>query len=65
MYLGTNVKMRDTHTGEECFAMGANDYAKEDIRVVETQMKKDGVTFNSKASRPFSSVTYRPGLDCT
>ena len=45
--------------------MGANDYINEAIRVVETQMKKDGATFNSKASHPFSSVTYRPELDCT
>ena len=45
--------------------MGENDYAKEAIRVVEIQIKKDGVIFNSKASHSFSFVTYRPELDCT
>jgi len=45
--------------------MGANNYVKNTIRVVETQMKKYGTTGNSKAYHPFSSVNYRPELDCT
>lgn len=41
MYLGINVKIKDTctYTEEECFAMGENDYVK-DVCIVETQIKK-------------------------
>lgn len=61
-YLGTSICKR-TMDGEMYWAFSANKYLKEAIKIVEGRMRKDGITFTSKATQPFSSLNYRPKYD--
>ena len=73
MYLGTDVR-KWNYTGSEgttssCWALGSTTYVKEAIRVAESLMKKNNLTYSSTRRKgmntPFSNQDYRPKLDCS
>ena len=73
IYLGANIlKIKSKIPGKECWASSAEQYVTEAVKNVKKRMKEDGFEFNKKLSdinyspkQPFSSVSYRPELDCT
>ena len=62
-YLGMDIKKRRDPNGNEYIVTGANTYAKEALRIIKQQMTEDGIQFSSKATQPYSAVSYRPELD--
>jgi len=73
MYLGTDIRpwtyQRSDGSSSKCWALGANTYVKEAIRVVETQKIKFGISHSSTRRNgrlsPFNNSDYRPELDMT
>ena len=65
IYLGMNISKRSIGEGEDLWAMSSQKYLTAAIKNVEMTMKEDGIVFTSKASQPFSSLSYRPELDTT
>eukprot|EP00957_Ditylum_brightwellii_P133060 10145906-Ditylum_brightwellii.AAC.1 len=49
----------------EAWALGPNSYLKEALRIVEDQMRRDGVQDIGKGKQPLPRVDYRPELDET
>ena len=73
MYLGTDVRpwtyQRSDGSSSKCWALGANTYVKEAIKVAESQKIKFGITHSSTWRNgrltPFNNSNYRPELDVT
>eukprot|EP00957_Ditylum_brightwellii_P155845 11863992-Ditylum_brightwellii.AAC.1 len=66
MYLGMDIRRWKLQgSDKETWAFGANSYVKEAIRVVEQQMKEDGVQFIGKGKQPFSTQSHQPEEDTT
>lgn len=73
MYLGTDLrrwKYTDSDGCEKsCWALGANSYVKEAIRICEAQMKQHNLKYTSTQRNgkdtPYSNISYRPELDST
>ena len=65
IYLGMNISKRSIGEGEDLWAMSSQKYLTAAIKNVEMTMKEDGIVFMSKASQPFSSLSYGPELDTT
>ena len=70
MYLGTDVRKWNYQTcdGEsgECYALGANSYVNEAIKIVKRGVAKHELTFPSgkkSGKNPFSRIDYKPELD--
>ena len=73
MYLGTNVKdweyTDDNGVNRSCWALGAESYIKEAVRIVGKLMEKYNLKYSSTRrfgrKTPFSNSDYRPELDAT
>ena len=72
MYLGTDVRKWSYQScnGEsgECYALGANSYVNEAIKIVKRGVLKRELTFPSgkkSGKNPFSRLDYKPELDDT
>ena len=73
MYLGTDVKQWEYTDSngiiKGCWALGAESYIKEAVRICEKLMKKHNLQYSSTRRHgrktPFSNSAYRPELDAT
>ena len=77
MYLGMDIrkwKIQDDEGREnDCYAIGANSYVREAIRIIKARLDKPDVrkkgiilpTSKKSGSMPFTSQSYRPELDST
>ena len=73
MYLGTDVKkwdyQRNDGTTGQCWALGANSYVKEALKVVAALSAKHSLKHTSSRKNgrltPFDNHDYRPELDAT
>ena len=71
MYLGTDVKYweysNDEGKTDHCWALGAESYIREAIRIIERLMEKHDLAYSSTKRHgrktPFSNSDYRPELD--
>ena len=70
MYLGTDVRQWEYQSVdgkvEKCYALAANSYVKEAIKVAKLQVDKHGLEYpkiKRQSQVPFSNSTYRPELD--
>ena len=54
---------RPDDLGEPYFITGPNTYTKRAVQSIKDQMTKDGISFNTKPSQPFSHTSYRAELD--
>ena len=72
MYLGTDVRKWNYQTCDgdsgECYALGANSYINEAIKIVKRGVMKHELLFPSgkkSGKNPFSRLDYKPELDNT
>ena len=71
MYLGTDVKdweyTDENGNSSNCWALGAESYIKEAVRIIQNLMEKHHLSYSSTKRHgrktPFSSSEYRPELD--
>eukprot|EP00957_Ditylum_brightwellii_P176430 13435227-Ditylum_brightwellii.AAC.1 len=66
MYLGMDIcRWKLQESDEETWALSTNSYVKETIRVMEQQMKEDGIPFIGKGIHLFATQSYQPKEDTT
>jgi hypothetical protein len=69
MYLGTDVRKWEFEDQGTGYALGANSYLKEAIRVANKQKEKLKITFPTSRQNgkdtPFSTTSYRPEMEVT
>jgi len=63
VYLGMDIKTRTNDLGEPYFVTGSNTYTRRAVQSIKDQMAKDGISFNTKPSQPFSHTSYGAELD--
>ena len=72
VYLGANIQQLPSRSNSTCWGMSCEQYVKDAVKTVKEKLKQDGWEFNKKLSdvrhspqQPFSSLTYKPELDCS
>ena len=63
VYLGADVRKKETDGGRMIWITGANKYLKEALRVSNDLLKKGGLRVSGSAKCPYSNTGYRPELD--
>ena len=65
VYLGADVRKKETVDGRNIWIIGANKYLKEALRIANDLLKKCGLRVSGSAKCPYSNSTFRPELDIT